>query len=121
LTNQPKEYNHGNGVVEEGLLDWVPDKQSLVTEQGSMSLEYILSEPVELLGSDLYAVSGGVFTGVSNIGSFNLNGSGNGNSNGNGNLAALLGINGNFNGNFNGNINGNILVIEVLVPVNIVL
>ena len=34
-------------------------------------MEYILSEPVELLGSDLYAVSGGAVT----VGSFDLNGS----------------------------------------------
>ena len=75
-------------------------------------MEHILSEPVELLDADLYAVSGGAPTG-----SFNLNGSVNGNGNGNGNTAGLLGINGNFNGDFNGNI----LAIEVLVPVSVVL
>jgi hypothetical protein len=80
-------------------------------------MEQIFCEPVELPASDLYVVSGGAPTGIFNIGSFNLNGSGNGNSNGNGNLAALVGINGNFNGNFNGNI----LAIEVLIPVSIVL
>lgn len=80
-------------------------------------MERILCEPVELRASDLYAVSGGALTGISNIGSFNLNGSVNGNGNGNGNTAGLLGINGNFNGNFNGNI----LAIEVLIPVSIVL
>jgi hypothetical protein len=80
-------------------------------------MEHILSEPVELLDADLYAVSGGAPTGIFNIGSFNLNGSGNGNGNGNGNTAGLLGINGNFNGDFNGNI----LAIEVLVPVSVVL
>ena len=80
-------------------------------------MERILCEPVELRASDLYAVSGGAFTGISNFGSFNLNGSGNGNGNGNGNTAGLLGINGNLNGNFNGNI----LAIEVLIPISIVL
>jgi hypothetical protein len=80
-------------------------------------MEQILCEPVELRASDLMCISGGAFTGISNIGSFNFNGGANGNGNGNGNTASLLGINGNFNGDFNGNI----LAIEVLIPVSIVL
>jgi hypothetical protein len=76
----------------------------------------ITCEPVELGAKDLYAVSGGAPTAISNIGSFNLNGSLNGNGNGNGNTG-LLGINGNFNGDFNGNI----LAIEILIPISIAL
>ena len=76
-------------------------------------MEQILCEPVELLPSDLDAVSGGALT----IGSFNLNGSSNGNANGNNNTAGFLGI----NGNLNGDLNGNILAIEIQIPVSIVL
>ena len=76
-------------------------------------MERNLSEPVELLGSDLYAVSGGAVT----VGSFDLNGSFNGNGNGNSNTAGLLGI----NGNLNGDLNGNILAVEIVVPVSVVL
>ena len=78
-----------------------------------MSMDYILSEPVELLASDLDAVSGGALT----VGSFNLNGSFNSNSNGNSNTAGLLGI----NGNLNGDLNGNILAIDIQIPVSVVL
>jgi hypothetical protein len=67
-------------------------------------MEQIICEPVELRASDFDAVSGGAPTGISNIGSFNLNGGTNGNGNGNGNTAGLLGINGNLNGDFDGNI-----------------
>ena len=77
----------------------------------------ITCEPVELGAQDLYAVSGGAPTAISNIGSFNFNGSANGNVNGNGNTAGLIGINGNFNGDFNGNI----LAIEILIPISIAL
>lgn len=71
-------------------------------------VEHTLGEPVELLGSDLYAVSGGIL---------NFNGSANGNGNGNANSGGLFG----FNGDFNGDLNGNILAFEVVVPVSVVL
>ena len=114
---QPKECNK---VVDRGHVGRGKDclvacltRKLLVTEQGSMSMDYILSEPVELLASDLDAVSGGALT----VGSFNLNGSFNSNSNGNSNTAGLLGI----NGNLNGDLNGNILAIDIQIPVSVVL